>query len=203
MNLKSIRSDISLRSPGERRSHLQYVCLLLALILLPECLLAAPATDEYKFKAVLIYKLTKFVEWPDSIPGRNGGSFDICLLGDDVFGSNLDILEGRMAAGQPVRVRRFSQSVSVDSHCHILFISSSKQAFLNSILNKLRDQPILTLGDSEGFAEQGGMIQFVRDNNRFGFKINLESAKRSGLLIAAPLLDLSTVVRAATGDAAQ
>ena len=88
----------------------------------------------------------------------------------------------------------------IDEHCNILFISKSKKAFMASILKNLELQPILTLGDTQDFAQQGGMIQVTREKKRIGFKINLNSVKQSRLRIAAPLLELSTVIENTSSD---
>ncbi|RDH85106.1 MAG: hypothetical protein DIZ78_11875 [endosymbiont of Escarpia spicata] len=173
---------------------LRLCCLWLLIGLLPLQLFAAPPNAEYKLKAALVYKLSKFVEWPAPSGADKSGSFGICVLGEDVFGSALDALEQRKAAGRTVRIRRFTQSESIGDSCQVVFISKSKRAFIGAILQKLKGRPILTLGDTEGFAEQGGIIEFTRGKKRIGFLINLESARRSGLKIAAPLLDLATVL---------
>ncbi|RLJ19314.1 DUF4154 domain-containing protein [bacterium endosymbiont of Escarpia laminata] len=173
---------------------LRLCCLWLLMVLSPLQLIAAPPNAEYKLKAALVYKLSKFVEWPASSGADKSGRFGICVLGEDVFGSALDALEQRKAAGRTVRIRRFTQSESIGDSCQVVFISKSKRPFMGAILQKLKGRPILTLGDTEGFAEQGGIIEFTRGKKRIGFLINLESARRSGLKIAAPLLDLATVL---------
>ena len=94
----------------------------------------------------------------------------------------------------PIQVYRHSQSEAIGENCQIVYISESKKAFLNPILQSLAGTPILTLSDIEGFAEQGGMLQFTYLSKRIGFLINQQSAKASHLTIAAPLLDLATVV---------
>lgn len=179
---------------GRRQYGLWQCWLCWLLIMLPLQPFAAPPTAEYKLKAALIYKLSKFVEWPE--PARAGSlrNFGVCLLGEDTFGAALDVLEEQKALGVPIRIQRFTQSNSIDSGCQMVFISKSKHTFLRSILQKLQNQPILTLGDTAGFAEQGGIIEFTRGEKRIGFKINLVSAKQSGLKIAAPLLELATII---------
>jgi hypothetical protein len=157
-------------------------------------LFAAPSTAEYKLKAALIYKLTKFIEWPESAKQSAPGRFGICVLGDDDFGEALDALEARKARELPIVIQRHTQSESIDEDCQIVFISDSKRAFLRPILQSLKARPILTLSDLDGFAQMGGILQFTRGKRRIGFLINLESAKKSQLTIAAPLLDLATVV---------
>lgn len=164
------------------------------LFTMPLHLNSAPTLDEYKIKVALIYKLSKFIVWPDHSTNNTGDKFNICLLGEDDFGVALDALAGRKATGRSIQVRRFSQSESISTDCKILFISESKRTFLTPILTSLGRQSILTLSDMEGFAQQGGMIQFTRGKRRIGFKINLASVRQSNIKIAAALLDLATIV---------
>jgi len=165
--------------------------LLLALASV-ELFAAGLASSEYKLKAALIYKLTHFVEWPaDAMTGKY---FGICLLGRDDFGSALDALEQREVAHKPIRIQRFVQSEAVNASCQILIISESKRPFLKSILHSLATLPILTISDVDRFADQGGMIELARGRKRIGFRINLQQATSAGLRIAAPLLELATIV---------
>jgi hypothetical protein len=60
--------------------------------------------------------------------------------------------------------------------------------------------PVLTVGDFEGFAGRGGTIGFIRQENRVGFEINEESARKAGLKVNAKLLYLGKSVRGREGD---
>ena len=155
---------------------------------------AGPVSDEYQLKAALIYKLTHFVKWPTATRASDERSFGICVLGRDPFGKALDALEGRKVNDVPIRVRRFRRSDGIGKQCRILFISDSKQAFVDPILKSLEGRPVLTLGDMDRFADKGGMIQFSRGGRRIGFRINLARARAAGLKLAAPLLQLATIV---------
>ncbi len=193
------RSDPILLQPSRGGALRRAALRLLLLLLLLACVdlhSAGLASSEYKLKAALIYKLTRFVEWPgDALAGE---SFGICLLGRDDFGSALDALETREVRHKPIRIQRFVQSESVDESCQILFVSKSKRPFLGNILRTLARQPILTISDLDRFAEKGGMIEFTRGRKRIGFRINLQRANSAGLKIAAPLLELATIVETKT-----
>ncbi|WP_456406906.1 YfiR family protein [Thiolapillus sp.] len=175
---------------------LRIVCSLFSLLLLAMPLRAIPAgkvSSEYRLKAALLYKLTRFVEWP-ATSGARPTSFNICLLGRDDFGGSLDDLSERQVNNAPITIYRFTHSTGIDKPCQLLYISDSKQAFMTSIIHSLGTQPVLTISDAPRFAENGGMIQFVALKKRIGFKINLDKAQAAGLRIAAPLLELSTVI---------
>ncbi len=156
-------------------------------------------TSEYKLKSVLLYKLTRFVEWPPLTRIRQASGaaarFRICLLGRDDFGASLDALENLKVENTPISVARYTRSEDVDTQCQILFISASKQPFMASIIKRMAPYPMLTVGDSEGFAEHGGMVQFVLHEKKIGFQINLDQVDHCKLKIAAPLLQMSTIVK--------
>jgi hypothetical protein len=52
----------------------------------------------------------------------------------------------------------------------------------------------LTVSDIDGFAEAGGAIQFVVQENRVRFVVNLEVATQNRLRVSAKLLALARVI---------
>ncbi len=171
------------------------ICLWLVTLSFSPHAISAPPSAEYQLKAALIYKLSKFVGWPESASAGNQGAFKVCVLGDDPFGSALDALESRTNNGLPIRIHRFAQSDAIDPQCRILFISESKQPFVGEIVEKLQRLPILTIGDMSGFAREGGMMQLTRQGKRIEFTVNPRRAKQAGLEIAASLLEIAEVLK--------
>jgi len=165
---------------------------VLLLLLCPVFGLAeAPTAEESALKAALVYKLAQFVDWPEP---DGGETFAFCVLGEDVFGGALDRLQGRQLDQRPVVVRHYRQSEAVSPDCRVLFVGPDKIPFEREILARFAGRPMLTLGESQHFAENGGMIQLRRSGRKFAFVINPNRARRDGLTIAAPLLSMSTIV---------
>ncbi len=166
------------------------------LLLLPVLTLAGVGSAEPALKAALVYKLAQFIEWPEAASGQ----FTICVLGDDPFDGTLDRLEGREIDHVPIETAHYAQSDQVPETCRILYLSPEKRVFQRQILEKFSRWPMLTLGETDEFAEQGGMIQFHRQDGRIGFIINPERARAAGLRIAAPLLSMSQIVETRSRD---
>ncbi len=82
----------------------------------------------------------------------------------------------------------------------IVFISSSEKDRFRPILTALRGSGVLTVGDTAGFAEMGGVINFILVDNRVHIEINLDAAKVQRLKISSRLLRLAQIVR--NGNAA-
>ena len=141
--------------------------------------------SEYEVKAVFIYNLAKFVEWPPT----NSGKVRLCLLGADPFGDALVPLDNRSVGDK----RFISQRIGLKSDaelkgCDILFVARSEQERLNSLLQTVKGLPILTVGDTDGYARQGVMVNFYLDKDKVRFEINPRATQQAGLKLSAKLL---------------
>ena len=67
--------------------------------------------------------------------------------------------------------------------------ASEKQVL--EILRGLSGVSVLTVGDRAGFARKGGIINFVLDNGRVRFEINVKAAERAHLKISARFLTVA------------
>jgi hypothetical protein len=78
--------------------------------------------------------------------------------------------------------------------CQIAFIGWAERKQLASVLDVLAGSPVLTIADFESFARRGGMIQLIKEGNKFRFAINLGAANRHGFHISSKLLRLAEVI---------
>ena len=146
-------------------------------------------------KEALIYNFTKFVQWdpsPAAFPGRR---FRLCILGKDRFGEAFDRkLAERTIGGKPIMVLRANDLAQLET-CNLLFVSSSEEAALSKVIGSTVGSPVLTIGETQGFFDAGGIIRLVVENNKVRFDINAAAAKRAGLKISSQLLKLARDVR--------
>ena len=158
-------------------------------------LAAQPKPTEYEVKAAYLANFGKFVTWPIRNGPTSDAPFQICILGQDPFGSVLDAaLAGETINGQPVAAKRISNS-SETTDCRVLYISSSKDSQLKAILADLNKSSILTVSDMPQFCSRGGIVQFVLTGNRVRFEINLSAATNAGLMLSSELLKVALVVQ--------
>jgi len=154
----------------------------------------AQSAGEYQVKAAFLYNFAKFVEWPPSGFRSATAPLQICILGQDPFGQELrDLVSTKTVNG-----RKFEVDYVVDARlaraCHILFIAASEKSRVKQILESVRGTVALTVSDTEGFAEQGGMIDFLLDNDRVLFEVNRAAAEQAGLKISSKLLGVAKAV---------
>jgi YfiR/HmsC-like len=157
--------------------------------------LAQQKPNEYQVKAVYLYNFGRFVEWPAKVTDSKNRPFTICVLGEDPFGPALETtLAGETIGDQKVAAKRIS-SLQESIDCQILFISSSEASRLNQIIDILDKRAVLTVSDIPRFSQRNGMIQFVLEENRIRFEVNLAATQRVGLTLSSELLKVATAVR--------
>ena len=168
--------------------------LLAALALFGWVREAAAAVPEYELKAVLIYKVAKFVRWPEGTFVAGSPGMHLCIVGRDDFGASLDALAGQKLKDQVISVRRLPGTAPDAAGCQIVFVSRSERDNVAAVLAELASLPVLTISDIEGFAGDGGMIEFATDGTTIHFVINAAASRRTGLEIGAQLLQLATLI---------
>jgi hypothetical protein len=153
------------------------------------------AAREYQVKAAFLFNFLQFVTWPSDTCPTSGGPFVIGVLGDDPFGSTLDrIVSGETVRNRPLVIERYDEVEEV-GRCQILFISDSEEEGLDTILAALAGRSILTVGETEDFAERSGIIALALAESRVRLRINPAAAEAANLSISSQLLRLADVVR--------
>jgi len=163
------------------------------------CVLQGPAafagTREYEIKAAYLYNFLNYIEWPnDSLPPV-GGTITIGVVGENPFGPALDPLKGKQVKGRTLAVKEVSSAADLKG-CQIVFISASEKDRYPQLLDSLKDARTVTVSEIDGFAQRGGMINFIYERNRVRFEINQDAARSKGLTISSELLKLARLVKA-------
>jgi hypothetical protein len=157
----------------------------------------ASDSSEYLIKAGFIYNFAKFVEWPAATFSQPDSPIIIGVLGADPFGSVLDrIVEDKKIGPRGFVVKRYKWGKDLKDlkDCKILFVSASEKVHVDEILQSVKGQPILTVGETPGFAERGGMIRFTLEENRVRFEVNVDAAHQADLNISSRLLTLAKII---------
>ncbi len=149
---------------------------------------------EYLIKAAFLYNFAKFVEWPAEALPDIGISITFGIVGDNPFGGAFESMEGKTVKGRKVVIRQF-KGVQDLKFVHILFVSSSEKKRLPKIMKTIKDWNVLTVGDTEGFTEVGGIINLIIVRNKVRFEINAVNAEQARLKISSKLLKLARGVR--------
>jgi uncharacterized protein DUF4154 len=190
-----------------RRLGILIVALSVSLSWAPEASTQArEASDssEYLIKAGFIFNFAKFVEWPTTAFPQPDSPIVIGILGADPFGNIIDqIVQDKKIGGRGFVIKRLKWGADVKDlkECKILFVGASERAHIDELVQLVKSLPILTVGETPGFAERGGVIRLVLEDNRVRFEVNVEAARQADLTISSRLLTLARIIQQAAADA--
>jgi hypothetical protein len=153
-------------------------------------------SHEYPLKAIFMLNFARFTAWPTKALADPKAPFVIGVLGDDPFDGILeDAVHEENWNGHPISVQRYARLEDIRT-CHVLFISESETWHVPKILAALKTKAILTVTDIDGGEAGGVIVQFVTDNNKIRFKINVDSLREANLTMSSKLLRLAEIVPA-------
>lgn len=160
------------------------------------CALTAQAqvSKEYQIKAGFVFHFAKFLEWPAESFADDDAPIVIGVFPKSRYLREVgNAVKDRKVNGRPFVVQEV-KSVEEARSVHMLVFDATNGR-LEEILPALKDTSVLTIGESEPFAENGGMLNFVREGDKLRFEINLDAVRESGLKISAQFLKLARTVR--------
>lgn len=184
------------------RSAARAVChaaaAVIALFGAPERLDArGPQFDPREVKAVFLLNFSRFAEWPPDAFSGPASPLVIGVVGEDPFGRTLDdAVRGESVKGHPLAVARY-RTVEEIGTCHVLFISASEAKRYERIFAALHGRPILTIGETDGFATHGGMIRFLTEGTHIRLRINAGAARAAGVIVSSRILRAAEIVETA------
>lgn len=185
-----------------------FAALLLALCIGAQVRADTETAREYQVKAAFLYNFIMFIDWPQAKMPEDNSPVIIGIIGKDPFKDAFDPVKDKLAKGKKVIVKRFSgleelkkdpaemnRQIDAVRNCHLLFICSSEKKSAKEIIDLIKGNNILTVGDMDKFLEsEGGMINFVLEDKKVRFEVNLDAAKQADLKIRSQLLRLAVKV---------
>jgi len=156
--------------------------------------LAEDKCVEHQVKAVLLYKFTSFIDWPESVIEDLWQPFVIGFLGQSpIVSIFIQKFSGQNIKGKKLIIQSF-ESVDQVNACHMIFVHHQYSHEIPSLMKKVKNLSTLIISESDRLIQQGGMINFVIENNTICFEINPSAAKDAGLTISSKLLRLAKIV---------
>lgn len=174
--------------------------VLLALIFLFFIKGTAHAQKDYNYqlKAAYIYQFTKFIDWK-SVEDTTQ-VFIIGVLGSKsgIYPYLRDISERHTIKSKVIVIEEIVfadqlNAVTQINYCDILFVPEQNAKYLDRLL-ELANENTLLIGESPNFAQLGGAINFVTNENHLFFELNKNAILRNGFKVSNQLLKLAILV---------
>lgn len=154
-----------------------------------------PAAAESSVKAAYIYRFLAYVEWPADAFERPSSPIVIGVTGADNVAAELEaMLPGRLAQGRPLTVRRLAPGNSLVG-IHVLYVGPAAGARTATLMRAGSQRGVLTITDTEGGLELGGIVNFVSTDGRVRFEVAVDNADKRALKLSSRLLQVALRVR--------
>jgi hypothetical protein len=190
--------------PGSRRRLVR--CLPVAAIFLSVVLNSggtppeASAATEEEVRAAFLFQLAQYVHWPSVAGERESSPLRFCVLGQDNLTVTLDrTVRGKAIRGRSIVVRRIA-TIDEMTECHLAFVGFRTEKQIRGALESWSYPPVLLVGETERFAQSGGMVNLILENGRVSFEINVAAAERAHLEFRSQLLRVARIVSSRSGE---
>jgi len=165
------------------------LAVIFALLISVSNTVYADASREYQLKAAYILNFARFIYWPSGSFSLAKDEFNICVYGKNPFGKNLEYLLSKKVQDKSIKIN-YKEDINDIAECHILYISESGIKNFYKMSSTV-PRNILTVSDVKEFGTKGGMIEFIRVDNKIKFLINVTQSAKSGIKYRSQLLEVA------------
>ncbi len=150
------------------------------------------ATAEDDIKATFLFNFTKYIDWPN---GDKLDEFRVCVVAEPAFATALDsTITGETVQGHPLS-RVSPAAPDAARGCQILFLGRLEDEHLERWITAVRGAPVLVVGETRTAWERGAHVNFVVEDNRVRFDVNVDAATAAGLTVSSKLLRVARQVK--------
>ncbi len=156
---------------------------------------ADTAMSESKVKALYIYNLVRYTDWPPDVFPQTNSPIRLLVVGADSLAADLRLaVAGKVVQGRPLEVET-TDGRALKPSVHLLFLGESERAGFKDWLAEADHRPILTVAENDSFLPMGGMVCFHMEEGKVKLAVNLKPVKQAGLTMSSRLLAVATEVR--------
>ena len=156
---------------------------------------AQASASEAQVKAAFVYNFLKFVEWPTETFASARDSLVVGIMGtSETAEAAAAFLSGKQVNNRPLAVRRLALDAPILG-VHVIFIGDIRGRGQSQVLYEAASTNVLSIGEAKGFANRGGVIGLLVEDQKVRFEINPDAAEAARLRISSKLLALAKLVR--------
>lgn len=145
----------------------------------------------YQLKAAFIVNFSNFITWDKP---RNNEGHSICSFGDDDVASSIASLISSDRMHERQKTLKYLQEPDNISDCDITFLGANFKDEHDESSKLQGGYKTLTISDTPGYAEDGGMIELIQIDGKIKVHLNYLLMKSQGFTADSRLLQLTTQV---------
>ncbi len=146
-----------------------------------------------KIKAVYIYNLTRYFEWPKD---SKQGNFIVQIVGNAnalVKELNDNVVSKKTIGGQKIEVIN-SDKIDKNKIPQVLYVTPAYSANIKTYANQLKNKGTLLITEQDGAAKTYAVINFVIIESKQKFEYNKKNALKYGLKASEDIKNLAYTV---------
>lgn len=168
-------------------------------------------TQEQYIKVAFICNFIKFVEWPKEESVSKDTPIIIGIIGSQSFVRAFGKVKHKKIKNRRILIKYFTgfelltepserngevwqKKLATLKNCDVLLFCNGENGHAGKpreIIESLGKSSVLTIGETSGFLEFGGIINFLTEDNKVRFEISNVSGKKAKLRISSKLLHLA------------
>ncbi len=155
---------------------------------------AAGNVDSYALKAAYVLNFAKFTRWPEGSLNTED-TVKLYVLGNKSLQAPFKTVQGKKIGDRKLDVKVVSLIDEIGD-CDMIFVAGHRgKASLARIFKKIKNKPVLTIGEQRSFVAGGGIINFVYKDGKQRFEISPDNAKaQQGITLSSRLLQLAIII---------
>ena len=147
----------------------------------------ADSTDDAK--AEFIVRMLGQTVWPQSKALTSQKEILICIVGDSTLAPNIRRQAGLLYSNLKISVEMKNADDDL-ANCHLVYIATDSLSHLAQVLKKVKDLPIVTVGQTAGFGRHGVMVNIREINgDELVYSVNNMAARVVGLKFKPGFID--------------
>lgn len=160
---------------------------------------SAPVSEEAA-RAAFLFQVAQYVHWPEDSFSGPTEPLRFCVLGRDSLSVALvSTLRDKTIGGRPVAVSGVATAGEL-SGCHVAYVGYSSGRQLREVFTRWTYPPVLLVGETDRFAQMGGIVNLILKDGRVSFEVNTAAAGRAHLEFRSQLLRFACIVTVPPGE---
>lgn len=155
------------------------------------------ASLESKIKIAYLYNFLRFIEWPETSAST---TLRLCVAGNkEEYQQPLQALARQKVREHSIIITHIEPKLEQNlaqslRQCHLIFITNRVRKQQNQIIESIAGSEVLTIGESDDFIYHGGMINFIQQQDKIRFEVNLQAINQTHLHISSKVLRIASRV---------
>jgi hypothetical protein len=143
-----------------------------------------------KLKVAITGKVAKYISFED----KKGDAFTITVLNSPYASYFDEIYSGKKIKNRDIIIKHI-ESIDQLEDTDILYIPEMDFASLEVILQKIDGKNILSVSDSKGFAEKGGVLQLYFNAQKIKLRVNINELEANNLKAKSSFLKIADIIK--------